>query len=41
MAKKSKKEKIITIAKQKFRLEIYLALEGKRDLCWEIFPLSQ
>ncbi len=24
--------------KYKFRLEIYLALEGHEDICWEIFP---
>ncbi len=24
--------------KYKFRLEIYLALEGQEDVCWEIFP---
>jgi|TARA_R100000084_G_C4619909_1_gene132587 hypothetical protein len=41
MARKGILEKDITIAKNKFRLEIYLALEGKRDLCWEIFPLSE
>jgi|TARA_R100000027_G_scaffold43446_1_gene32607 hypothetical protein len=28
------------IAKHKFRLEIYLALEGRRDLTWEIFPYN-
>ena len=28
------------IAKHKFRLEIYLALEGSRDLTWEIFPYN-
>tara|TARA_R100001086_G_scaffold230282_1_gene150488 strand:+ start:554 stop:760 length:207 start_codon:yes stop_codon:yes gene_type:complete len=40
MPRKSKVKKIITISKQKFLLEIYLALEGQGDVCWEIFPLS-
>jgi hypothetical protein len=26
------------IAKHRFILEIYLALEGTKDLTWEIFP---
>jgi len=26
------------IAKHKFILEIYLALEGHKDITWEIFP---
>ena len=41
MPRKSKIEKIITVSKQKFLLEIYLALDGHEDICWEIFPLSQ
>ena len=28
----------IMIAKHKFILEIYLALEGHKDISWEIFP---
>jgi len=28
------------IAKHKFRLEIYLALEGHKDISWEIFPYN-
>ena len=30
--------KDIKIAKHKFLLEIYLNLEGHKDICWEIFP---
>ena len=28
------------IAKHKFILEIYLALEGHKDVSWEIFPYN-
>ena len=39
MAAKSRINKDFVIAKKyKFRLEIYLALEGHEDICWEIFP---
>ena len=38
MPKRSKIEKEITVAKHKFRLEIYLSLEGYNDVCWEIYP---
>ena len=40
MPQKARKVKHIMIAKHKFRLEIYLALEGHRDLTWEIFPYN-
>jgi hypothetical protein len=40
MPKRSKIEKIITVAKHKFRLEIYLSLEGYNDVCWEIYPYN-
>ena len=40
MPQKARKVKHIMIAKHKFRLEIYLALEGSRDLTWEIFPYN-
>jgi hypothetical protein len=30
--------KNIEVANHKFKLEIYLALEGHRDITWEIFP---
>ena len=40
MPQKARKVKHIMIAKHKFRLEIYLALEGRRDLTWEIFPYN-
>lgn len=36
--RKARIVKDIKIAKHKFLLEIYLALEGHRDICWEIFP---
>jgi len=36
---KARIEKDIVIKdKYKFRLEIYLALEGHNEFCWEIFP---
>jgi len=38
MPSRNLKTKNITVSKHKFRLEIYLALEGHRDICWEIFP---
>ena len=38
MARKARVVKHIMIAKHKFRLEIYLALEGHKDISWEIFP---
>jgi uncharacterized protein (UPF0128 family) len=37
MPKRSKIEKDIVVAKNKFRLEIYLGLEGD-DISWEIYP---
>jgi len=37
MPKRSKIEKDIVVAKNKFHLEIYLGLEGD-DISWEIFP---
>ncbi len=33
-------KKEIKISKHKFLLEIYLALEGHKDICWEIFPYN-
>jgi hypothetical protein len=30
--------KNIKVANHKFKLEIYLALEGHKDITWEIFP---
>ncbi len=38
MPRRAKKVKHIMIAKHRFILEIYLALEGTKDLTWEIFP---
>ena len=38
MPKRSRIEKTIIVAKHKFKLEIYLALEGHKDICWEIYP---
>ena len=38
--RKARIVKDIKIAKHKFLLEIYLALEGHRDICWEIFPCN-
>jgi len=40
MPKRNKIEKEITVAKHKFRLEIYLSLEGYNDICWEIYPYN-
>ena len=40
MPKRNKVEKTITVAKHKFRLEVYLSLDGHNDICWEIFPHS-
>jgi len=40
MPKRSKIEKEITVAKHKFRLEIYLSLEGHNDVCWEVYPYN-
>ena len=37
MPKRSKIEKDIIVAKNKFKLEIYLGLEGD-DISWEIYP---
>ena len=37
MPKRNKIEKDIVVAKNKFRLEIYLGLEGE-DVSWEIYP---
>ena len=37
MPKRSKIEKDIVVAKNKFHLEIYLGLEGD-DISWEIYP---
>jgi hypothetical protein len=38
MPQKARRVKHIMIAKHKFILEIYLALEGHKDITWEIFP---
>lgn len=35
---KARINKRIVIAKHKFKLEIYLALEGHNSIAWEIFP---
>ena len=35
--RKARIVKDIKVAKHKFLLEIYLALEGHKDICWEIF----
>ena len=40
MPKRNKVEKRITVAKHNFRLEVYLSLDGHKDICWEIFPHS-
>ena len=40
MPRKCYVKKKIKINKHKFLLEIYLALEGHKDLCWEIFPYN-
>ena len=36
--RKSRIEKNIIVDEHKFRLEIYLALEGHQEISWEIFP---
>ena len=36
MAKRARIAKDIVVNKHKFRLEIYLALEGHKDIVWEI-----
>mgnify|MGYP005996093487 CR=1 FL=1 len=38
MPTRARVNKNIVIAKHKFKLEIYLALEGHEDISWEIFP---
>ena len=38
MPSKLKINKYIKVGKHKFKLEIYLALDGHRKLTWEIFP---
>jgi len=38
MPRKARIVRHIMIAKHKFILEIYLALEGHKDITWEIFP---
>ena len=38
MPRKARIVRHIMIAKHKFILEIYLALEGHKDISWEIFP---
>lgn len=40
MPRKCYVKKEIKISKHKFLLEIYLALEGHKDLCWEVFPYN-
>lgn len=40
MAKKAHVTRRIQIAKHKFILEVYLALEGHKEISWEIFPLN-
>ena len=40
MPAKAKVSRDIVVARHKFKLEIYLALEGHRDLTWEIFPYN-
>ena len=40
MPRKCYVKKEIKISKHKFILEIYLSLEGHRDLCWEVFPYN-
>lgn len=40
MPKKCYVKKEIKISKHKFLLEIYYALEGHKDLCWEVFPYN-
>ena len=41
MPAKAKVNKNIVVAKHKFQLEIYLALEGHNDISWEIFPQTR
>lgn len=41
MPRKAKIVRHIMIAKHKFILEIYLALEGHKDISWEIFPYDR
>ena len=38
MPRKARIVRHIVIAKHKFILEIYLSLEGHKDISWEIFP---
>lgn len=40
MPRKCYVKKEIKISKHKFLLEIYLSLEGNKDLCWEVFPYN-
>ena len=40
MPRKCYVKKEIKISKHKFLLEIYLSLEGYKDLCWEVFPYN-
>ena len=40
MPAKAKVSRNIVVAKHKFQLEIYLALEGE-DISWEIFPQTR
>ena len=40
MPRKCYVKKEIKISKHKFLLEIYLALEGHKDICWEVFPYN-
>ena len=41
MPAKAKVSRDIVVAKHKFQLEIYLALEGHDDISWEIFPQTR
>lgn len=38
MPARARVNKNIKVANHKFKLEIYLALEGHKDITWEIFP---
>ena len=38
MTRKARIERDIVVNKHEFRLEIYLALEGHKEIAWEIFP---
>ena len=40
MAKKAHVTRRIQIAKHRYILEVYLALEGHKEISWEIFPLN-